>query len=95
MQIGADHCITLPRQWLEEMPRGMTVYTYCRLGCRGSAAYCLLKQHGWDVALLSRGMMTYHGYHKTPLSLGTGSCQWQRTLSRTAGPASDARPAPQ
>jgi hypothetical protein len=33
----------------------------------------VLKQNGWDdVAFLSGGMITYHGYHRTPLTVGTG-----------------------
>ena len=33
----------------------------------------MLKQNGWDdVAFLSGGMMTYHGFHRTPLQVGTG-----------------------
>jgi hypothetical protein len=33
----------------------------------------VLKQNGLkDVAFLSGGMMTYHGYHRTPLTVGAG-----------------------
>jgi hypothetical protein len=33
----------------------------------------VLKQNGWDqVAFLAGGMMTYHGYHRTPLTVGKG-----------------------
>ena len=49
------------------------MYTYCRSGFRSYIAYCVLKQNGWDeVAFLSGGMMTYHGYHRTPLKVGQG-----------------------
>ena len=55
------------------MPRDKPVYTYCRSGFRSYIAYCVLKQNGWDqVAFLAGGMMTYHGYHRTPLTVGKG-----------------------
>ena len=61
------------RQRLDEVPRDKPVYTYCRSGFRSYIAYCVLKQNGWDdVAFLSGGMMTYHGYHRTPLTVGMG-----------------------
>jgi rhodanese-related sulfurtransferase len=61
------------RQRLDEVPRDKPVYTYCRSGFRSYIAYCTLKQNGWeDVAFLSGGMMTYHGYHRTPLKVGKG-----------------------
>jgi NADPH-dependent 2,4-dienoyl-CoA reductase/sulfur reductase-like enzyme/rhodanese-related sulfurtransferase len=61
------------RQRLDEVPRNMPVYTYCRAGFRSYIAYCVLKQNGFDdVAFLSGGMMTYHGYHRTPLTVGKG-----------------------
>jgi len=61
------------RQRLAEVPRDRPVYTYCRSGFRSYIAYCALKQHGFDqVAFLSGGMITYHGFHKTPLAVGKG-----------------------
>lgn len=61
------------RQRLDEVPRDKPVYAYCRSGFRSYIAYCVLKQHGWDdVAFLSGGMMTYHGFHRTPLTVGKG-----------------------
>ena len=61
------------RQRLDEVPRDKPVYTYCQSGFRSYIAYCALKQNGWDdVAFLSGGMMTYHGYHRTPLAVGKG-----------------------
>ncbi|MGP4033173.1 FAD-dependent oxidoreductase [Pseudarthrobacter sp. 1C304] len=61
------------RERLDEVPRDKPVYTYCRSGFRSYIAYCVLKQNGFnDVALLSGGMMTYHGYHRTPLTVGHG-----------------------
>ena len=61
------------RQRLNEIPRDKPVYTYCRSGFRSYIAYCALKQSGFnDVAFLSGGMMTYHGYHRTPLAVGKG-----------------------
>ena len=49
------------------------MYTYCRSGFRSYIAYCVLKQNGWDqVAFLAGGMMTYHGSHRTPLTVGKG-----------------------
>ncbi len=61
------------RQRLDEIPRDKPVYTYCRSGFRSYIAYCVLKQNGFDqVAFLSGGMMTYHGYHRTPLAVGKG-----------------------
>jgi NADPH-dependent 2,4-dienoyl-CoA reductase/sulfur reductase-like enzyme/rhodanese-related sulfurtransferase len=61
------------RDRLDEVPRDRPVYTYCRSGFRSYIAYCILKQHGFDdVAFLSGGVMTYHGYHRTPLDVGKG-----------------------
>ena len=61
------------RQRLDEVPRDKPVYTYCRSGFRSYIAYCVLKQNGFeDVKFLSGGMMTYHGYHRTPLEVGAG-----------------------
>jgi NADPH-dependent 2,4-dienoyl-CoA reductase/sulfur reductase-like enzyme/rhodanese-related sulfurtransferase len=61
------------RERLDEVPRDKPVYTYCRSGFRSYIAYCALKQNGFDdVAFLSGGMMTYHGYHRTPLAVGLG-----------------------
>ena len=79
-EYGAWHipgAVLLPytelRQRLDEVPRDKPVYTYCRSGFRSYIAYCVLKQNGWDqVAFLAGGMMTYHGYHMTPLAVGQG-----------------------
>jgi len=61
------------RQRIDEIPRDKPVYTYCRSGFRSYIAYCALKQNGFDdVAFLSGGMMTYHGFHRTPLAVGAG-----------------------
>ena len=61
------------RQRLNEIPRDKPVFTYCRSGFRSYIAYCALKQSGFkDVAFLSGGMMTYHGFHRTPLAVGKG-----------------------
>jgi NADPH-dependent 2,4-dienoyl-CoA reductase/sulfur reductase-like enzyme/rhodanese-related sulfurtransferase len=61
------------RQRLDEVPPDKPVYTYCRSGFRSYIAYCVLKQNGWDdVAFLSGGTMTYHGYHRTPLEVADG-----------------------
>ena len=61
------------RRRLDEVPRDKPVYTYCRSGFRSYIAYCVLRQNGWDrVAFLAGGMMTYHGYHRTPLAVGKG-----------------------
>ena len=61
------------RHRLDEVPTGKPVYTYCRSGFRSYIAYCVLKQNGWDqVAFLAGGMLTYHGYHRTPLAVGKG-----------------------
>ena len=61
------------RHRLDEVPPGKPVYTYCRSGFRSYIAYCVLKQNGWDqVAFLAGGMLTYHGYHRTPLAVGKG-----------------------
>lgn len=61
------------RQRLSELPRDRPVYTYCRSGFRSYIAYCVLKQNGFDeVAFLSGGAITYHGFHKTPLAVGKG-----------------------
>ncbi len=61
------------RDRLDELPHDRPVYTYCRSGFRSYIAYCVLKQNGFDdVAFLSGGVMTYHGYHRTPLDVGKG-----------------------
>jgi rhodanese-related sulfurtransferase len=61
------------RERLDEVPRDRPVYTYCRSGFRSYIAYCVLKQNGFDdVAYLSGGMLTYHGFHRTPLAVGAG-----------------------
>ena len=60
------------RARLEELPRDKPVWTYCRSGFRSYIAYCVLKQSGFDTAFLAGGMMTYHGYHRTPLEVGQG-----------------------
>ncbi|MBS1869154.1 MAG: FAD-dependent oxidoreductase [Actinobacteria bacterium] len=60
------------RERLDEVPREKPVYTYCRSGFRSYIAYCVLKQHGWDVAWLTGGMMMFHGFHRTPLKVGKG-----------------------
>ena len=61
------------RERLDEVPRDKPVYTYCRSGFRSYIAYCVLKQSGWDdVAFLSGGMITFHGFHRTPLEVGKG-----------------------
>jgi NADPH-dependent 2,4-dienoyl-CoA reductase/sulfur reductase-like enzyme/rhodanese-related sulfurtransferase len=61
------------RDRMDEVPREKPVYTYCRSGVRSYFAYCVLRQNGWqDVAFLTGGMMTYHGYHRTPLDVGDG-----------------------
>ena len=61
------------RSRLSEVPNDRPVYTYCRSGFRSYIAYCILKQRGFaDVAFLSGGMITYHGFHRTPLDVGKG-----------------------
>jgi NADPH-dependent 2,4-dienoyl-CoA reductase/sulfur reductase-like enzyme/rhodanese-related sulfurtransferase len=61
------------RERIDEVPRDRPVYTYCRSGFRSYIAYEVLRQHGWDdVAFLSGGMITFHGYHRTPLAVGEG-----------------------
>jgi NADPH-dependent 2,4-dienoyl-CoA reductase/sulfur reductase-like enzyme/rhodanese-related sulfurtransferase len=60
------------RERLEELPRDKPVWTYCRSGFRSYIAYCVLRQSGFDAAFLTGGMMTYHGYHRTPLEVGQG-----------------------
>jgi rhodanese-related sulfurtransferase len=61
------------RDRLHEIPRDKPVYAYCRSGFRSYIAHRILVQHGFrDVAFLSGGMTTYHGYHRTPLTVGQG-----------------------
>ena len=60
------------RERLAEIPRDKPAYTYCRSGFRSYLAYEVLRQNGWGTAFLSGGMMTFHGYHRTPLAVGSG-----------------------
>ena len=61
------------RERLDEVPRDKPVFLYCRSGFRSYLAHCVLKAHGWDeAAFLSGGVMTFHGYHRTPLAVGRG-----------------------
>ena len=61
------------RERLDEIPRDKPVWTYCRSGFRSYIAYEVLKQNGYDdVAFLAGGMMTFHGFHRTPLDVGKG-----------------------
>ena len=79
------------RHRLDEVPRDKPVYTYCRSGFRSYIAYCVLRQNGWDdVAFLAGGMMTYHGYHMTPLAVGAAACRWSPT-PRTSWRSAPAR----
>ncbi len=60
------------RARIDELPKGKPIYTYCRSGVRSYMAYCILKQRGFkEVFSLAGGLMTYHGYHKTPLASGS------------------------
>lgn len=58
------------RSRLEEVSRELPVYTYCRSGFRSYLAFEVLRQNGFDTAFLAGGMMTFHGYHRTPLATG-------------------------
>lgn len=58
---------------LNEVPKDKPVYAYCRSGFRSYISYADLKHAGYDqVAFLSGGMLTFHGYHRTPLRVGDG-----------------------
>jgi NADPH-dependent 2,4-dienoyl-CoA reductase/sulfur reductase-like enzyme/rhodanese-related sulfurtransferase len=58
------------RSRLDEVPRDRPIYTYCRSGFRSYLAYEVLKQNGFEAAFLAGGMITFHGFHKTPLATG-------------------------
>ena len=76
------------RERLDEVPRDKPVYTYCRSGFRSYIAYWVLKQNGFeDVAYLSGGMMTFHGYHRTPLAVGAGGMPVVAHAEDEHGPA--------
>jgi len=61
------------RARLSEVPNYVPVYTYCRSGFRSYIAYCILRQHDFaDTAFLSGGLITFHGFHRTPLEVGQG-----------------------
>lgn len=57
---------------LAEVPRDRPVWAFCRSGFRSYVAYCVLKHEGWAAATLAGGLMTFHGFHKTPLAIGQG-----------------------
>jgi NADPH-dependent 2,4-dienoyl-CoA reductase/sulfur reductase-like enzyme/rhodanese-related sulfurtransferase len=70
---GARHIThTALRDRLDELPRDRPVYAYCRSGFRSYLAYCILKHAGFEAATLAGGLMTYHGFHRTPLAVGQG-----------------------
>ncbi|MGJ7440344.1 FAD-dependent oxidoreductase [Aquipuribacter sp. MA13-6] len=61
------------RRRLAEIPRDKPVYAYCRSGFRSYIAYCVLRQNGFEgTKFLSGGAMTYHGHHRTDLTVGQG-----------------------
>ena len=61
------------RARLGEVPNERPVYTYCRSGFRSYIAYCILRQHNFTAtAFLSGGLITFHGFHRTPLEVGKG-----------------------
>ncbi len=61
------------RARLTEVPTDRPVYTYCRSGFRSYIAYCILRHHNFaDPAFLSGGLITFHGFHRTPLEVGQG-----------------------
>ena len=59
------------RARLGEVPKDRPVYSYCRSGFRSYIADCILRQHGFaGAAFLSGGLITFHGFHRTPLEVG-------------------------
>ncbi len=61
------------RARLGQVPNDRPVYTYCRSGFRSYIAYCILRQHEFtNTAFLSGGLITFHGFHRTPLEVGRG-----------------------
>ncbi|MDD3118064.1 MAG: FAD-dependent oxidoreductase [Victivallales bacterium] len=67
------------RQRLDELPRDRRIVTYCRVGLRGYVAERILRQHGFEAANLSGGLVSWRMFNppEKPLSspaVGDCSC---------------------
>lgn len=58
------------RSRLAELPRDRPILIYCRSGFRSYLAYRILQQHGFDVATLSGGELTFKAVHRGPEPVG-------------------------
>jgi NADPH-dependent 2,4-dienoyl-CoA reductase/sulfur reductase-like enzyme/rhodanese-related sulfurtransferase len=58
---------------LDELPREVPVFVYCRSGFRSYLAYRLLRQHGYEAATLSGGELTFRAVHRGPEPVGRRS----------------------
>ena len=68
-----------------ELPRDRQIVVYCRVGLRGYVAERILKQHGFDAANLSGGILTWQMFQESPV-LPEGGPQAVSSCGSEGGP---------